>query len=278
MKLISQTAFQESPPQNIALRCKANIWVSLIPFAIFEMMMIAGVIAGIYESPFFYYFAVVGGLLSLWFGSMFRSALRPTSWILMDDGSGLWIHLRSYLNYHFPSDRFSILRLRRDEVEWIRLVKERRSLPSTRNREQVSFHKILQLKLNARDEDLEALEAALKADVFEKPKGSRSRYVHYPVVLRKSERLLLIEWSGYSPRISKVIRHLEAQYKNLEMEKLNWGHWRDLTDKQVDDLVIELVQFGNQMDAIRLLRSKRTMDLTEAKQFVEELKGGKIAS
>ena len=103
---------------------------------------------------------------------------------------------------------------------------------------------------------------------------SRRRNGHVPVSL-PNEQTLRLAWRSrfdfITPSLKTVLRDLaghcavdEASTKDLSDEKL-------VTGDEVDRLIIQSVETGDRLGAMKLLQSKRGYSLTDAKEFVDEL-------
>jgi hypothetical protein len=274
MDFFSLNSFREQRPAADALICKTNPLITGSIFLLFAGGSAASLYFAITKHGIFYYFAIVSLLFSWFYLGPLRAALRKeTNWIFIWDLSFVWIQFRSYLNSHFPGDRFSILRLDRSEIEWVRIVKQTNNVPSSRGiGSQISFHRFLEIKLHVSDTDLDQIEKKLKEDLYKEERPHGFRYVHYPVALKKENRSLWVDWQSIYPSLGYTTKILSRTFSVIDLLKNNRGSWRELDKKETDDLVIELVQFGKDFDAIRLLRRKNKMELTEAKKFIEELR------
>lgn len=272
MEFFSVRQFEDLGPKNIDLVCKRNGWAIGTVFVGFSLVGLLCLYFAVTRHFILYYPAFVCAIFALFYRKPFFLVWKPTNWLLLSETQYLWINMRSFLNAHFPKDRVSIIRIPKKEIVWLQLVKERREVPALRSRNQVSYHQLLQIKLSVPEQQLELTERYLQEDLYEKPTGSRVRYVHYPVALNRVDSVLLVDWEGTSPRLSKVIQFLSNQLRILDTKNFDWGSWRDLSEKEADDMVLHLVKFGKDFDAIRLLRSKHKLGLKEAKNFVTELR------
>ena len=68
-------------------------------------------------------------------------------------------------------------------------------------------------------------------------------------------------------RISKHVNVLENQVQNTNED------WLELPDEQLDSRILQLVEAGDSLSAVKLLRLRGGYTITEAKQFVDELTG-----
>lgn len=228
-------------------------------------------------NPLAYY---IGGslLLALWiYQSMVLARFRPTNWLVRVTDRGLYIKFRSYLNHHLPDSDRTVVYIPFREMRVTRVVRESQNLPNTdRTGSLMRRHTIVQIELR---DDFPELESALAAErSAEAPKvrrwygSSASKYKHYPVRMA-APRTLALEWKVI-PRVSTFLRMM-AVHTPVESAKV----MRDFTalgalrQGEQESLVLELIESGQVVDAIHVVRQTYGFGLTEAKHFVEGLAG-----
>ena len=184
----------------------------------------------------------------------------------------LVIKFRSHLNDHFPDDDAVTVVVPFTEISWIRRAREKLSNPSSSgDGDRVESWSYLDVKLSGGD--LDALGDSLRTErAREAPKVgfSRTKHHHYPVRLVEDD-ILRIQWGGVSPRIKKALKILG---KRLPVEpdwKIRNAAWEELEGKELEDRILDLLERGDEIGALALVKTKYGYSTTEAKNFVDEM-------
>ncbi len=230
-----------------------------------------------------WFFFVVLGLASLVIVPMLigdvRLRFRQTNWTLWAPPGKLLVNLRSYQD-RSAMEMPSVVELADHEVAEIRRHEHRYSTSSGQGR--TTFTKLVSLDIVLRTPDDGTL-AKLIADrratpqPWQKLAGMRSRSnVTLHSVTLPAPDVLRIAWTGgrnhaITPGVNRVLRELETRIHVGEPVLKVEGSGDKLRDADIDDRILSLVQAGNRIDAIKILRLERGYSLVEAKQFVDEL-------
>lgn len=219
------------------------------------------------------------GLLGLLVASMILRSIpslyREENWILVIEPAGIWINLRSFRNWHFP-DADTALFLPYSEIAVIRLHKMRYFVPSSESRSVQQSSSILEFELNHKETD--ALARVLREERQRRAPEQpfflgvtvRSKAKHYPVTLPDANRIHVAN-AYVVPSFKRVVTELAWHVEVGEATRQEFDDWRDLNDEEVDVLVRLLVESGDEMAATKLLRQRRKMSLSEAKQTISQM-------
>jgi len=227
-----------------------------------------------------WFFFVVLGLASLVIVPMLigdvRLRFRQTNWTLWAPPGKLLVNLRSYQD-RSALERPSVVELADHEVAEIRRHEHRYSTSSGQGR--TTFTKLVSLDIVLRTPDDGTL-AKLIADrrttpqPWQKLAGMRSRSnVTLHSVTLSAPDILRIAWTGgrnhaITPGVNRMLRELETRiHVGGPVLKVDGGN----SAAEIDDRILSLVQAGNRIEAIKILREHRGYSLIEAKQFVDEL-------
>lgn len=105
--------------------------------------------------------------------------------------------------------------------------------------------------------------------------GVTTRPTVFPVSLPAADRIRLTWRGGHghwvTPSLDHALRQLEFHIPLAESTRQDNPDWRELGDRELDDRILQLVQSGAKIDAMKLLSSRRGYTTTEAKKFVDEL-------
>ena len=210
---------------------------------------------------------------------------RTSNWLARVSGRGVYLQLRSHLNYHFPVGHRTVVFIPYTEIRSARAVRERRTLPDPESRSALNgltqARWLIVLELVA---DSKALAQALRDEVSRAaPREPRfygwtgTKYRHYPVRLAAPQRVE-IEWRVTPPAESFV----EALRDRVTVEATedrttNYLRLETLSRSEQESKLLELAASGETMAAIKLARLLYAFDLVEAKEFVSGLQGAKSA-
>jgi hypothetical protein len=129
-------------------------------------------------------------IVGLFLARRFLTArFRPSNWLVRETENGLYVHFRSYLNYHFPSDDLTVAFIPYREITRARPVRQRREKPELANPGQVTVQTvhIAELSLTCETSQLAAQvaeECARSAPNERTWYGKTSvRYQDYPVTV-----------------------------------------------------------------------------------------------
>jgi hypothetical protein len=217
-------------------------------------------------------------LTAMWFSDVAAKVLRPANWLMRIAPDGLWINLRSYQNSDF-APAATVLYVPYPEIAGVSQHAVNRS-ERAGNNNMIWTDRYLEIRL------VDPLPAEVAAEIVEERSRtvsgshlgglvtSRSRNNHVPVSL-PTDRVLRLAWRGrydfIVPSLAKALRELSAECMIEEPSVKDVADVKSLTSDDVDRLIIETVETGDTMGAVKLLREHRGFSLKDAKKFVDEL-------
>ena len=96
-----------------------------------------------------YYLAAVTVAGLFMFRRYIRARFLPSNWLVRMTDRGVFIQLRSYLNWHFPNDDLTVAFVPFSEIESVGLIRERRTVLQTDDDVVVRRRKLVEFKLRA---------------------------------------------------------------------------------------------------------------------------------
>ena len=221
------------------------------------------------------YIAGVIFLFLLLFRRLVTARFRPSNWLVRLADQGAYVQFRSHLNFHFPAGDQTVVFLPYNEIRAARLVRERRSIPTRDAGDRSGSVTEQRRRLVELDQaaDTKELAQALHDEVARKAPPGSARWGHYPVRLT-SDTTLQVEWRVVpGPRL-----FLEAlsRYTVIDAPRKDVLDFTRLDQKgrvEQEKRLLELVETGDTMAAIKIARELYDYDLAEAKALVEGLRG-----
>jgi hypothetical protein len=256
-----------STSQTIGLVITSAIVLTLLVFAIRN---------GIHHRvvPAFFS-AVFGGMIGLFalnsYGSL-RASREPTNWLLRCQGGGLLVHYRSYRNWRFPADTPQVVGWEYPEIAWVRVAKERRTVPSmTHGGNSSETHFMSFVELGLVNPDTTELEKYLSADRSLSAGGMI--VMDYPVQVLPGG-IVQMSWSGMHPPAHQAVECLGRQVKTAETAHrvVDLVHHSKAPPEEERQKILQLVRSGDVIAAVTMARQVYGYSLTEAHTFVEKLK------
>jgi hypothetical protein len=236
------------------------------------MLILIGLAQG---NPFTYYIAALI-LVFLWiYQAMVLARFRGSNWLVRLDERGMYLKFRSYLNHHFPATDPVVAYIPFRDLRLTKVVREVQEVPDTDGRGTSTRQRtVIEIELQ---DDAPELAGALEAERrAEAPRLARwygstaGKYRHYPVRMA-APRIIAIEW-GVRPSAARFVQ-IMAVHAPVEaaVAVRDYTALGALKRHEQESKLLELVESGRIMDAIRLARSLYGYDVTEAKQFVDGL-------
>ncbi len=109
-----------------------------------------------------------------------------------------------------------------------------------------------------------------KAIKSQSNKKSLAKYHDYPVRL-VHEDILRVRWNGIKPNINKtLILFSKRTTIDDEIKIVTDTSKEGLSDKDVEDMILDRISRGDHFDAIRLVKRHYGYNTTEANQFIDE--------
>jgi hypothetical protein len=220
-------------------------------------------------------FAVPFGLFALLMIKAAGRSFGAANWVLIVKDTGLAVKIRSHLNSDLPHRDPVVAWIPREEIRAVRRVDGSRKVMSGGQGSVTRTVSTVALDILLTHQKTEELAAACKRERSFRGEG-RAHFNHYPVLLPEPG-VIRIPWGsqrqGIRPGIAAVLELLRESYP-LEAELTRPEQdWRVVEGKELDDLVLELVEAGDKIGAVKLLRLRAGMSLSEARRFVDELLG-----
>jgi len=232
-----------------------------------------------------YYLAGVTLLGPLVMRGIVLARFQPSNWLVRLCDAGLFVHFRSYLNYHLPQEDPTVVFIPHEEIRSVRLVRQRRAIPNMDGArtqlDSVSEQRgrLVEIDLAA---DSSLLAQALANEVrlrgAKEPHwyGSASTlYKDYPARLA-SPTLLQLEWKVVPSAgvfLKAMQRHTDIAASVDASE--DYVHLEGLSREDLEKRLLELVETGQTILAIRIARELYSYDLAQAKAFVDSLAAAK---
>jgi Ribosomal protein L7/L12 C-terminal domain len=215
-------------------------------------------------------------------------ACRSSNWALAIEYDCLWINLRSFSNYNFAVAK-SIICLNYDEIKTVYPLIQDSSNVRISNNDTGGIEKSLVIELNHTETDELIKNVREENNRRDEKKilfglGTSSSKIGKSHVHTNSDNQLKIIWKGFNssinikPRLDKLLEEI-SQYVSVgdavdHLPKKN----KSITDNQStsneENQILELIQTGDKMTAIKLAREVYGFGLKEAKEFVEQLQEG----
>jgi len=206
-----------------------------------------------------------------------QARLRPGAWLVRIQESGILLNFRSYLNHHFRATDQTVVFIPFSDIEWIREHKIQRTIPAASHGDnETRRQRYVEIKVG--DALARQLETRLAQERSLKGPARRRWIVsgysfsrHYPVqVIDKS--IIRIEWA-IRPEAVAFIHELRpyAAVQDATSTNVDFIFVQRLTRAEQERKLIELVEGGDRMSAIRAARHLYALDLTEAVRFVDGL-------
>jgi hypothetical protein len=216
-------------------------------------------------------------LLVLIFGSRLRATRRPTNWLMRIRGNDVLVKFRSYQNWRLPEDETQVIELQRNEIAFVRQLKQKQVTQEMHGRTEVDRRVVLEIGL--KDTDTTVLEKALAAEVARPGWGNehyRTKVSDYPV--RAEKGVIRIAWRNEStlvrPGIKRVLRELgriaEVINQQTGIDDYTPAALKKLPEEEQRKKLMDLAQ-RDPVAAVETARKLYGYSLAEANQVVEGL-------
>ena len=226
-----------------------------------------------------YYVAALVGIGLLFTRGFVRARLRrPTNWLVVMDDHGLFVNIRSYLNYHLSPDDRTVVFVPYGEIRSARAVRERTEIPDPESRAGATMERrrnLVALELFADSSELRgaiADEIAREAPSEERWYGRSSRKVAHSPVELKSPTTLCIEWKVV-PNATAFLRELAPlttvappvvwSTSSVRLERMSRA--------EQEARLREMALSGSGMAALAIARRLYGLDLAQAMEFIKAL-------
>lgn len=208
-------------------------------------------------------------------------AFRNSNWVLRIAPDGMWINLRSYQNREFPPAPV-VLFVPYVEIANVAEHRVKQSDRTSRSSKRSTWtDRFLDIRLREpaipelEKEIAEERRRKLTRELLGSEIRSHSRANHVPVTV-PNDSTIRVAWRGMGdyvvPSLETVLQEL-AEYCTVESPtERNLADVEAMTPDQIDALILERVEHGETIAAMKLLEEKKGFTTTEAKNFVDELK------
>lgn len=200
-----------------------------------------------------------------------RASLRDSSWRVRATTNGLYVKVRSFLNHSLSAEDPVVVYLPKPEIVGLREHRIWARRPASDNNETVQRLVFLEVLLH--DEDLDDLVQLLKHERAINP-GKQSGVSlisrHYPVRVLPGG-IVQIDWSGLTPGLKRAVELLGGVYRVLDDQHTRQQRFTDLDKTAKEDRLLELVERGETMGAVKLAKELYGYNTTQAKTFVDDL-------
>jgi hypothetical protein len=223
------------------------------------------------DGNLFMYAALLISLAAFWLAYKdLRGALKSSNWLVRQASGGLYVKFRSYLNYHFPDETPTIIYIPKEEITSAHLTKQKIVVRGSDEADGVQTRRYLDLHLSHSD-TAEYADAIRKEIAYPGPKqwSGTGKFNSYPVQLRQPN-LVRIEWHA-RPNIKTALQNLRRFTTIEEPLHIQDKNWKKLSQQEAETKILEFCQHGETIQAVKLVRAKMGMNLTDAKSFVDDL-------
>ena len=209
------------------------------------------------------------------------AALLHSNWVFAYGPGGIWVNLRSYRNHRLKQAdtvvHFSFDELEAAQEDIVRRSEDMGDGTMTWR----EFSLCLQLRKSNVDRLMQAIASERNLKSTTKLLCGlitiSGRSNHTPVRVTSTGSVRIMWRSRYDfvrPGLSKVLNRLS---KYVHVPESHPGStepdWRTLSSQQFDDRILELVEAGETIAAVKLLKLRRGYSVTQARRFVDELTG-----
>ncbi len=219
------------------------------------------------------------GLFGLFFAWVTKSILVGSlrgfgkdAWVLRIRDRGLVLKLRSHLNDDLPREDRIVLHIPWSEIESAWSVSGYRETPSSEVGS-TRTERLVYIDLQLTHDRTAEVQSALVAE----RNSPRTRRVHFnnaAVTLPEPDRLRIQLFGAkhlMKPGRKRILAWLGEHIKIDEPLRLNETDWQDLAPSELEDRALSLIEQGDKISAVVLLRQRYGWSLNRTMQFVEEL-------
>lgn len=220
-----------------------------------------------------WWFILFPGVLLYWLGRQVLWVMSGRGWVVRWNGRRMLVRIGEVFERDIRNVK--LLELDRGEMQWVRKFVSTTISKSGQDTESNST-RWLEIKLATAD--LRELRQQLAEARTPKVWRGWSRSREVPVSLT-NEGVLRVEWVGrnvwMAPGLKKALRRLAADGVMVREEVSETNDFTVPTaDKEkMERRIMELVEQGQMIEAVKLTRTRYGYSLKEAKDFVEQLRG-----
>jgi len=208
------------------------------------------------------------GLFLLFYANDWRKARKPSAWLALATGEGVYLKYRSYRNLGWNQDVSQVAFVPYELIESARIERHTWLTPESQSRDTRS-ERVTYVELELADADLGEFEQRLADERAGKPgrsaRGTRT-WRHFPVSV-EAGNVVRIEWRAH-PGAAAFLEYLTARGVLIAEAGATTIDLRNAPD---EDQLAELARRGQTLDLIRVLRFNTDMPLTQAKAEAERM-------
>jgi len=208
-----------------------------------------------------------------------RARFRATNWTLWIQPDSLFINVRSYQD-RSADDVISVVHINYRDIASVSKHIETSNMPDSEGDSRRS--KLTSLDIRLTHPDTKDLASALKANRhraqpervslgFIRVRDTPSNFV----VSLPEDDVIRIAWRGehtwIAPSLPRTLASLEGRVAIGETSRRDGKALAQLSEADLDDRIVSLVQAGDRIGAITLLESQRGYSTTDACTFVDAL-------
>ncbi len=220
-------------------------------------------------------------LITLPILSSWRKRGSRANWVLAVLPDAVWLNLRD-CEYADAECGQSVVSLPWGDIEEAGKNTHRYT---TRGGDGDTHHKDVYLDFSVSPEAASAVRAALQAE--RKVRTKERRYLWGVTVSQGAikrqpidvpgEGVIRVKFTsgnyGLVPGTKQALAAMADYVAIAESGESALGDWRSLEDPEFDKLVLDLIEDGRDIEAIKLLRSRHDLSLSDAKEFVDGVRG-----
>lgn len=212
------------------------------------------------------------------------AAMKSANWIFLATDEGIYVKLRSYYDYQLSSEDKIVVFIPRNEIKQVRSSRQKTRVvyrgENFTNAEDDGLEKYDFLEIKLYGHDLSEIEECLEIEkrkncpTFLKGVTKRARGA---ALKTQPKGIIKLDWktkaTRLTPSIDTIISVLSQQYATSSIEGEDQAAIKTLDKENQEKRLLELAGMGNMMDAVILARELYGFNLTDAKQFIDELSG-----
>jgi hypothetical protein len=216
--------------------------------------------------------AAIGGLCISAARAVLVASFLPSNWLVKTARDGVYLHLRSFQNHHFPLDVPTVAFLPFGEISSACRVTESFA---TGSRDERSRTRKRWIALTLAGADTEPISAWLAAERTRPAPVTRmlgirasTRFQHAPVIVPRPG-VVYVEWLGRALWRAFAQKVSTAESKTVALDAPN--------GRALEVRLAELIARGEPIAAVALAREERKLSFTAARSLVESVRNSQAA-
>lgn len=266
MKLLKISEVEIKPEYELY---KQSTFWSLFAVVFFVLSMLGIIIWGISGGiPIGMMIFSASGLVIfiLIFFSSYKKSLKPENWAVYLTDKHIFIKFRSFLNTAYPEDDPQVVCFKYSEIGSFFKGKETRTTPTMSGTKQIEYIKFIDLYIRTNTLELD------KQLNYERTIKAKTRW-HHNYVFVKDNKVRIIWFDTntiLTPNLTTVVKSLTKKgvYRTYNSDIANIA-CNLMSDE--DRNILELYNQGKYLESISMARRLYGINLSEAKEFVNEL-------